>query len=67
VSKLGRVIGGLAAAGTAVNALFVWKEGRLQQVKLGSLAVWDRERWEQRPLVQRVKARIAARGAAREK
>lgn len=67
MSKLGRVIGGLGAAGTAINAALVWKDGRLQQVKFGTLAVWDRERWEQRPLVQRVKARIAARAAAREK
>jgi hypothetical protein len=67
MSKLKRALGSLGTAGAAINALFVWKDGRLQQVKLGPLAVWDRERWQQRPLVQHVKARLAARRAAREK
>jgi hypothetical protein len=65
VSKLGRVLGGLGAAGTAINALLEWKDGKLQKVRIGELAVWDRERWEQRPLVRRLKARIAARRAGR--
>jgi hypothetical protein len=64
VLLLERVIVAAAAAGTAINSMLVWDtSGKLHQVKLGSLAVWDRARWEARPRVQRWHARRAKRAS----
>jgi hypothetical protein len=63
MSKLGKVVGAVSAAGVVINALLERSaDGRVVAVKVGPLRVWDRERWEKRPLVRRIKRRISGQG-----
>lgn len=49
LQKLAGAVSSLGAAGAVVAGLLVFGEdGRLQQVKLGPLAVFDRRRWDAR-------------------
>lgn len=49
VKRAAGVVGKLAAAGSAVAGCLVWGEdGRLSQVKIGGLALWDRARRDAR-------------------
>lgn len=49
VQKASSTIATLGAAGTAIAGCLVWGEdGRLQQFKIGPLAIFDRQRWDAR-------------------
>jgi hypothetical protein len=55
VRKAAEVVGELGAAGAVIAGCLVWgDDGRLQQLKLGPLAIWDRKRRDARRAARKV-------------